>query len=394
MAQFVEIKLIPRSPLVLSQSRNNQMLSSLEYVSGSTLRGAFAALYQSVNGMDGDFQKIFSASNRFPYLFLSQSGQTAFPFPKTAYSCKRYNGFETEVDKNGRNHHGVVDLLFLEALKGTCHRGKESLSFQNYFDSSYRCSVCHEDRKPLQGYFLENRQVKLFKGQRTHVGIDRWSGTARPQILYFLEFVQLPDQSSDYCLRGVGRWEEKAFEKLKELEHYPLFLGKSRTRGYGECSWQLQIQNPPSLDAFEQTLESFSKEAAEYCKVQKERWIFSLTVQTPTILVDAFLRYTAQEKEILRWLGLEAAELLYSYSELQPVWGWNMAHGMPKEEEWAIAPSSVYLCSARRSKENLKRLHHIHHQGIGLRQEEGFGQVWISHSFHVQYAVKKEENNG
>jgi hypothetical protein len=74
--------------------------------------------------------------------------------------------------------------------------------------------------------------------------------------------------------------------------------------------------------------------------------------------------------------------------------GWNAAHGLPRQDEWAIAPGAVYayhfLGIATERAGLQERLRQLGRHGLGLRTVEGFGTVLISDEFHGRFCIQEK----
>jgi CRISPR-associated Csx10 family RAMP protein len=136
---------------------------------------------------------------------------------------------------------------------------------------------------------------------------------------------------------------------------------------------------------------------------------FSLTFRTGAVLVDDLLRSTLDPADIARWLpplpevdepgpwrsrptvDVDGGQVrcLAAVTGHERVRGWNAAHGLPRQDEWAVARGAVYAYlfegDADARDRFQKRLNRLEHDGVGLRRNEGFGSVVISDEFHRIY---------
>ena len=69
--------------------------------------------------------------------------------------------------------------------------------------------------------------------------------------------------------------------------------------------------------------------------------------------------------------------------------GWNAAHGLPRQDDWAVARGAVYLyCFEGAQSEHealVERLDSLSRDGVGLRRNEGFGTVEVCDEFHHRF---------
>ena len=69
------------------------------------------------------------------------------------------------------------------------------------------------------------------------------------------------------------------------------------------------------------------------------------------------------------------------------------AHGLPRQDEWAVARGAVYVyCftgTATERKALIEQLATLSEEGVGLRRNEGFGLVIVSDNFHRQFCQQE-----
>jgi len=113
-----EVRITARavSPLLINETRQSFNTVSLDYIPGSTLRGALAATYlRKGAASDPEFRSIFMGDAAIPNLLPSNAPDTLPEvFPMSAYSCKRNPGFR----KEDSTFHGVKDMLSVQAKGG------------------------------------------------------------------------------------------------------------------------------------------------------------------------------------------------------------------------------------------------------------------------------------
>lgn len=391
----VEFVAKPISGVSISCNRASHMAEVLDYIPGSTLRGALAKLYLKNYGQDQAFAGFVSAPNSFGDLLPSSDEKKTGVIPNTAMSCKRQAGFDG---------HGVSDHLFLQAA---CYlvKDKGMPLRREQLEAFAHCPVCDNMLKEYSGYVHPD---KADKALYMHVGIDRLTRTSSPEILYGIEAVHPTTQagkrpdSDGKPLSFVGTaWLEASFYKrLEALQQsgQHIFVGHSKTRGYGELKWHMAMRgNKPQSGAvpeeFGRHLQNFSSHFHDFCrekfdlKLPDDRFYFALGMESHTIIVDPWLRYTCEAKAVLDSLALTGCEPVWSKASLVQIRGWQQKHGLPKEDEFAIQRGSVYLFSTPSVSETISRLWQIANSGVGLRGEEGFGRLTVSSGFHFDYQV-------
>jgi CRISPR-associated protein Csx10 len=118
-AQSFEIAIQLLSPICLAAAvPAGNLTSTLDYIPGSTVRGALAALYlASGKPADATFERLFlSGEVTYGNLYLNGSA----PAPLSARSCKHEPGFTR--DDTG---HGVVDWLLPSFAQRLAKRAKQ-----------------------------------------------------------------------------------------------------------------------------------------------------------------------------------------------------------------------------------------------------------------------------
>ena len=104
--------------------------------------------------------------------------------------------------------------------------------------------------------------------------------------------------------------------------------------------------------------------------------LVALYLRSPAILVDDLGFPELDLKEWLLDRASHGGEVVDTWIRPTTESGWNSIAGMPKPTEWAIAPGSAALLRGW-DTETLRDLG----QGIGLRQNEGFGEVQLVQSY-------------
>ena len=141
----------------------------------------------------------------------------------------------------------------------------------------------------------------------------------------------------------------------------------------------------------------------EDTKKLDEQLFFALTLHSPVILTDEFLRYRSRiDAEVLCELfGIvydkqneptNAYNLKNVYSNFsnRRITGWQELWGTPRTNEYAIDTGSVFLfqCDKSKSEKVLDTLFNLEEQGIGNRRAEGFGRICVSDPFHLRSKQK------
>lgn len=345
------------------------------HISGSALRGALAAKYIQNHhiadpSQDYDFQNLF-LNEQVIYSDLVPGGLV---LPLTAMSCKRRPGFKEE----GR--HGVYDALFANITSTV----------------PINCPECGQDLKRLEGYHDFNRVQKLETSVSTHVGIDRITSTAAPEILY-------SDAEIDegQMLHGKIYAPEAYIPRLIELLEGDFYVGRSKTRGKGKVRVVSATVADWDLDTMRLSWEMWNHKAKIMLgKMWRWDFLFSVTLHSDVIIVDEFLRASNDLSDDVRWLpkaamreckfGDGTIEFVGRFCQLDRISGWNSAHKLPKNDDFCIRRGSVFIYGFTGNEADKLQLQdkliEMSFNGIGLRRSEGFGRIVINDSFHSDYA--------
>lgn len=365
------------APLLVQQHRQTHTPKTLEYLPGSSLRGALAGAYLRIGGnpKGSIFMDLFGLNGPlYPDLLPASKPEILSEcLPLTAISCKRYPGFKLQ-----NNAHGVRDSLTMLAYNRWSDQ--ENSKF-------WQCPDCNNDCTLFNG-FWNNQLQNPIKEQpslilKRHTGIDRCTGTVAASIFYSPQIMR-EDISIGQTQYLTGRifLSNSQKEALQELiSNQTIFAGADRARGFGELQIELQEMKRPKID-----LSSWSKAwKQKYVEdTGEEPWpgeYFSLKLASNSILVDDFLRPTANLD--LDFTGLECVGKSVKQTLVR---GWQASWGLPKPDDPAIQRGSVYLF--RYTKDELKSLeqylNELSQKGVGLRKTEGLGAVRICEPIHVQ----------
>ena len=142
---------------------------------------------------------------------------------------------------------------------------------------------------------------------------------------------------------------------------------------------------------------------------------FALSFPTGAVLVDRFLRYTLDPADMIDWLPpmstvaaafpveerptrqLEsggAVRWIVAVTRHDRLRGWNAAHGLPRQDEWAVARGAVYVyrfegTPGENETGSLSGLPPCPRMGVGLRRNEGFGVAVVSDDFHRRFHTQE-----
>jgi CRISPR-associated protein Csx10 len=401
------------APLAIKRDRQSDRSGTAAAVGGSVVRGALARTYLDQRGVaDETFQRIFLDETACRFGPLDPAGEL---LPRTAVSCKRHPGFLADGE------HGVADQLWMR-IAGNLKEGQLPEKLAN---DGRQCRHCGADVKPLEGFYStdagDRGQVKLNHRVAAHVGIDRLSNTAAEAILYTIDAFA-PEARDDEPARLVGWFEAEEevvaeLDKLLEVEDRVVYMGHARTRGYGRTrlDWEAAT-NGPEADT-RASWQVWSDELNRYlaaCGVRQQSdsssFRFSLSLPAGAVLIDRLLRYSLDPADMIAWLpaltdprddrsvhdvppkpapGGGELRYLAAVATHERIRGWNAAHGLPRQDEWAVGRGAVYAYqfdgTAEQRDHLMSQLAALAREGIGLRRNEGFGRVVVCDPFHQRF---------
>jgi CRISPR-associated protein Csx10 len=426
------------SPLAVRSDHAASRTANSKYIPGNTLLGSLATIHRVLRPEQAEeFEQFFLGgqvlySNLHPSTFKSKEigwieEGAVYPVPKTAQSCKRHKGFLPVGTEDGDGH-GVRDSLVDWALfkLGESYSSLDPVKRIKALQDHKTCKVegCGEPLHHIEGYYRHYRhsvtdqqrtvQTKSDSRLQTHTGIDRESGTVREGILYNREVFE---EGSKFWgeIRLLGDKDLAAFDSfLRAVKQSNLLrVGTGRTRGMGKVEVSFRAKEADAVNDrrvdFDQRTGGLNKlihdkikavEArAEDIKKLEEQFFFTLTLHSPMILTDEFLRYRSRiDAEVLCELfdiayddqskPTNAYNIKSGYSNFsnRRITGWQELWGTPRTNEYAIDTGSVFLFQCDKSKREkvLDALFNLEELGVGNRRAEGFGRICVSDRFHMR----------
>ncbi len=375
------------SPLMVQKNRQSSSPQTLQYLPGSTLRGAVAGQYLRTGGNaeDEDFKTLFLRdAPAFPDLLPADDPDAMpRPLPMTAQSCKIDDGFKSE------GAHGVMDMLAAScAIKRQPENQKEI----------FKCRRCGQKMEPFTGFWngdtgKPEKFKPVFTYQR-HTGIDRTTETVAQSIFYTTHTLadgkrnENGNFTQQYMSGGTFLTDAQFSALEKIINHSSIFTGADRTRGLGElkvCAKEADPLSPTRFDlegwdrCFREKMSAMAPEDESTCS---DGLYFSVGLRSRAIFVDKFLRPSFDLK-----LDIPDVEPIQDAVRKQhtTVKGWQSSWGLPKPEDKALETGSVFLF--RYAGDDVSELstclEKIAARGVGLRTAEGLGQVTVCDPIHT-----------
>ena len=394
------------APLAVRAERGTGYQSStLTTVPPPMLRGSLAACLRH-RGRDADvlFSEAFGegglrTTDLAPVHIRGEGAGTARPPVLTLLSCKQYGG-----PAGDEGAHGLEDVLFATlayAVEGDASHLR-SLDRQG-------CPHCRNVLRPYRSALCRGAEGHLAeapspsKRVQVHVGIDRRRHGAASGIFYAREVVE--EQPEDeatwlYQARVTGSEEIMTWLAQQLTPGTVLRIGNAVSRGLGRCevhTFAPVADAAPSAKAVRERAERFTEAARDYVpSLPEEARLVAVTLETPALFVDAFLRpslspdgaallQAASSAERGHAAALRTMQRVHQVARPYTFTGWNGLAGFPHSSDHGLTVGSVLVFQTGASPEDglWDALAHVERAGIGLRRHLGFGHVHMCDPIHV-----------
>ncbi|MBX3002052.1 MAG: hypothetical protein KF893_26240 [Caldilineaceae bacterium] len=423
------------SPVSISahENRDGQTIPSLDYIPGSTLRGALAWRWLRENpGLkeDADFKRLLDTGLWCGPLYPDSNDTRSSPhvaqvLPVTARTCKHQPGFASDEaeKKAARLGHGVWDTLAALVEEAAMQRWEKTpppapVEALDGLSAISKCLDCESSLDRLPGYYesgehpttknLNFWKSKTPKRMITRSAILPGLQSTAPDQLYSREAMEAGQYLAGWLWVDEAQeaWiAEKMGGSILNTDDI-LYVGAARTAGFGrvqvtDCApdWGVWSKwagdSGKRLDAFQTRLPA---------SITSQWSLVPITLLSDAILLDPFLRYSsALTPEVLgHYASLHArltpqsppdpwpasTALFVAATRTRRIAGWNTAEGgkRPRSDDWAVAAGSVFVLAAAPAHQAQLRAAcaWLEQNGIGERREDGFGQVVVAHPFHNQ----------
>jgi hypothetical protein len=355
-------------------------METASHVSGSMLRGALAALWETARLGDRDFLDLFCRGKiTFHGLFPIPSGDEGenfiakrrFPYrmPLSAFVCK-YHPPATEDPG-----HPYVDAVFqLNTRK--CLACKAPLKQCKAPEYYYRNDDPNSEPKPLE----PRKEVYLYHGA------ERATRRARTAALYSYSSICNGEQFIGW-LSGAPADLEKFMELFNKSFHV-------QHDSNDEYSFKLRVGIGKKRRGFLHTRMKLFPEEADFrpAFVINGR-VLVVVLQTPAIVYDNLFRpvtdLDAQTvfRDMLQNYPLKDNQPFKRFSARVVVDGWSNVYRLPRKPDQALSAGSVFAYKLTnevgkgQEKDFADKLKVLQAVGIGERRNEGYGQILVNPRF-------------
>jgi len=339
---------------------------SFDYIPGSVLRGAIIGKYMSEKGLkeldaaDKSVRDLFFNGstrylNAYPHYPQDYAGKRALPVPLSWHQDKK------AVSKEEDNEPAPVydfainniprDIDQPISVKKRFYTRAED--YVRFVSPKYQLSV-HTARNRRYGRALRLSSGFIGSGDEAYGAVYRYKALAAGQSF----------KAAIICDN------DKDVEILLSLLEGDVFLGGSRTAGYGRA--EICIEN--SKQPFEEWREAWGEMEVE------ESGNLIITFLSDALVRDECGQYTASTEALTDIfqdkLKIRLEQPEKSFVRTRVVGGFNRKWGLPLPQALAVKMGSVlvyHLTAGSSLDKNL--LARLEAQGIGERRVEGFGRL-------------------
>jgi len=335
------------------------LISTLEFIPGTSFRGALAALYKATPGAKD--WSMFREGASFPD--LTPGG--AEPISLSARSCKYAKGFRNP------QKHGVYDVLLAEA--------------------ELKCDECEGEMKAFGGWLKRGggySEPDKAKNAVGHAAIAIETRTAAAGLYYLEENVRSKDGFTGELI-SWGPHEAALEDVLTKAAKDGLRLGHGKSKGTGWADVEVRKNFQPgnSLAPPGERIRGMQRRVNDAA--------ISVTLKSRAILLDEYLRFRSGiEVEDLSEAAPGLSDVLKSFTVTRQfaatdtVYGWNAESKMPRSPDVAVRAGASFLLTRERplDEAEIAVLEQgaavLETYGIGERCVEGFGRVIMCDPFH------------
>jgi len=352
----IPLQITLRSPALLAAAPPaSNLLESLHFIPGNTVRGIIARRYLQVRGKaDEIFREIFlSGSVKFGFAFPAGSQV----IPLSARSCKYEGGFLAD------DYHGMLDLLLSGDKPVSCRR-----------------AGCEWPIDYSAGFWdpIHRKQVKVSTRMITRTAIDPIRASASMGKLY-LQRVLEEDQSFN-CSIDAPDALDSHFRQLVD-NPFTAALGRGASRGQGWVEVEKKAITIPDWGLAKDRFDLFSRKCG--------RHVLAVTLLTDGLFRDDYLRdVSALSLSDLASLQIAPTQwkqhFVRAFMDTRTIYGFDGDPlFLPRVPRLAVAAGSAFLFEA---KEDVVQPEIPEGNGVGWIGDlncEGYGLAVLWHPFHL-----------
>ena len=372
--------------LVARRAEAGNEFESVGLIPGTAVLGALAGRVARRYDLKGDadakdtFVQLFLRDRiRFSALLPAQADMRnedlipSIPAPLDMLTCKAFPGFRKQEIT-----HSVQGFALADSPPDSCP------------DCAQKYNAEDVPLKPLGGFVTLAANPETFEPRRCHemhIAVDPWTGRVQEQNLF--GYVSL--EAGQYFLGELTCASESDWQALRQMAKLPsngdpleLRVGRAGKRGHGQISALFK----PVADSDPADL-CRGLPLAERVAGTGAGGKLVMTLLSDCILPDGWMR--AREGFTKEWLkellGVEL-KIHRAFARMRPVDGFWGHLGLPRFRDLALtAGSAVGISLVGEPPEDwLEKLAGIEQTGIGLRRQEGYGQVVFNHPLYHDFS--------
>lgn len=356
--KYIQYSVTLLEPMKLAgQGTQQGTVITRKFIQGSAIRGAiigeFCRRYPNLAIDDTvALREEFLTKTKFYNAYIKQGNLNTLPIPFIFQTTKEenrrkdrtriYNSLMDEQEEHGEIIFGKGEFGNMDegVLKQVSIKKKENLHIQKSEEKG-----------------IEN---KMF----------RYQAMDRGQV--FQGYIQCED-----------RWEED-FKNLMEKNVF--YIGGSKGSGYGKCLITFEMEL--SYEDFVKELPVHREERSKYLTIYA---ISDLVLYDSLGMVTNHIdcRYLEQA------LGIDNLEFYKSYCDTSMTSGYNQKWRTHAVQQTAVQAGSVlvykYIDDSGKMKLDPEKIAELETKGVGLRREEGFGQIFVNPKWNQKEAIRAVE---
>lgn len=367
-----------QEPINLGYRRFRYMLPSLRFIPGSTIRGAFAYALLRVGVSEHVVEEMFVKGSYGNKLRFSNFYNIHLDYKSNIEPyCPNFATLRRK--KGGKN---VIDTMIHEYLLFKNLRYSENLNLK-LFELAFGSSLPLIPLSPDHG--------KFNVGLLTKLTVDRKTGAAHPTRLYTVEALLKPLK-----MIGIVKAPESWWKKRSEFEDLELLIGGRKLKGFGMA----KIVNISPIDdelmSYEDRTDKLTDKIKSFAKnhdvkIAENRKYFTIDllsdVVTPEITngnhssLSNYINKSFENTNTKIEMAWISTDMRGGFDQLKSR---NQGEPIFKNRIGLIKRGSVILLSTPENEWIYVRriLDKFIENGFGVRTEEGYGFITVSHSVH------------
>ena len=367
MGTYLQVKIETQAPVILTANRSNLLTVTEREISGGVLRGILVKkwLEQPEHAAESPaFEDFFFGALRFLPARPAVDGMRTYFLPRSLQQSKdktEYADLLSGIDpdpahkKGFKSKKGLGVVLPVEGADGTPSIAEPSVRHH------IRMHIARGGRDDQDG---KNRLA----GRSMDGGIFNYESLDAGQV--FLGEIHGPDKLLDALRESLP-------------SSFPCRIGRSHQTQYGRCRVTVTrtASTRPAIDG-----------ATSIC----------LRLETPLVTdgmtIDAA---RALQAYVVQPLEAKLPDQSFTISDIhgaqQALSGFNSSWGMKRPDALALAEGTVFRLQkadgSAFTAEELDAIEALAHAGLGIRVEEGFGQLRLWQPGKFQKQTKKEASS-